>query len=158
MHLCAYRTQFLNAHDSTAVMSCANCIAIVCYNLNKSQTNFSSKLNRDRKWLSKCIAGAGPWLLSACSQVIPHATSSMHDDVIKWKFSALLTLCAGEGGGGGNPPSTGEFSSQWPVTRSIDVFGVSGWRRSHKSALLCGALRACSTPICNVRTGVFYAM
>ena len=40
-----------------------------------------------------------------------------HDDVIKWKKnSALLTLCAG------NPPVTGEFPSQSPVTRSFDDF------------------------------------
>ena len=31
-------------------------------------------------------------------------------------FSALLALCAG------NSPVTGEFPSQWPVTRSFDVF------------------------------------
>ena len=31
-------------------------------------------------------------------------------------FSALLSLCAG------NSPMTGEFPSQWPVTRSFDVF------------------------------------
>ena len=40
-----------------------------------------------------------------------------HDDVIKWKhFSALLPLCEG------NPPVTGGFPSQRPVTRSFDVF------------------------------------
>ena len=31
-------------------------------------------------------------------------------------FSALLALCAG------NSPVTGEFSAQWPVTRSFNVF------------------------------------
>ena len=31
-------------------------------------------------------------------------------------FSALLALCAG------NSPVTGEFPTQWPVTRSFDVF------------------------------------
>ena len=31
-------------------------------------------------------------------------------------FSALLSLCAG------NSPVTGDFSSQWPVTWSFDVF------------------------------------
>ena len=41
----------------------------------------------------------------------------MHDDVIKWKlFFASLALCAG------NPPVTGEFPTQRPVTRSFDVF------------------------------------
>ena len=41
----------------------------------------------------------------------------VHDDVIKREhFSALLALCTG------NSPVTGEFSSQRPVTRSIDVF------------------------------------
>ena len=39
-----------------------------------------------------------------------------HDDVIKWKHSALLALCAG------NSPVPGEFPSQRPVTRSFDVF------------------------------------
>ena len=40
-----------------------------------------------------------------------------HDYVIKRKpFSALLAICAG------NSPVTGEFPSQKPVTRSIDVF------------------------------------
>ena len=38
----------------------------------------------------------------------------MHDDVIKWKH--LLALCEG------NPPFTGGFPSQRPVTRSFDVF------------------------------------
>ena len=41
--------------------------------------------------------------------------------IIWWRhqmeaFSALLALCAG------NPPITGEFPSQKPVTRSFDVF------------------------------------
>ena len=31
-------------------------------------------------------------------------------------FSALLAICAG------NSPVTGEFPSQWPVTRNVDVF------------------------------------
>ena len=31
-------------------------------------------------------------------------------------FSALMALCAG------NSPANGEFPSQWPVTRSFDVF------------------------------------
>ena len=31
-------------------------------------------------------------------------------------FSALVALCAG------NPPVTGEFPAQMPVTRSFDVF------------------------------------
>ena len=40
-----------------------------------------------------------------------------HDDVIKWKkIPALLALCEG------NPPVTGGFHSQRPVTRSFDVF------------------------------------
>ena len=39
-----------------------------------------------------------------------------HDDVIKWKKSALLALCAV------NSPIIGEFPSQRPVTRSFDVF------------------------------------
>ena len=41
-----------------------------------------------------------------------------HDDVIKWKwkFFALLAICAG------NSPVTGEFPAQRPVTRSLDVF------------------------------------
>ena len=43
--------------------------------------------------------------------------SNPHDDVIKWKqFFALLALCEG------NPPVTGGFPSQKPVTRSFDVF------------------------------------
>ena len=40
-----------------------------------------------------------------------------HDEVIKWKlFSALLATCEG------NPPDTGEFPSQRPVTQSFHVF------------------------------------
>ena len=42
--------------------------------------------------------------------------SRCHDDVIKWIFSALLALCAG------NSPVTDEFPAQCPVTRSFDVF------------------------------------
>ena len=42
-----------------------------------------------------------------------------HDGIIKWKhFSALLALCDR------NPPATGGFPSQRPVTRNIDVFVV----------------------------------
>ena len=41
---------------------------------------------------------------------------AVHYDVIKWKHSALLALCAG------NSPVTGEFPTQRPVTRSFDVF------------------------------------
>ena len=39
-----------------------------------------------------------------------------HDDVIKETFSALLTFCEG------NPPVTGEFPSQRPVTRSFGAW------------------------------------
>ena len=39
-----------------------------------------------------------------------------HDDVIKWKHSALLAICAG------NPPVTGEFPSKRPVTQRFDIF------------------------------------
>ena len=39
-----------------------------------------------------------------------------NDDVIKWIFSALLALCAG------NSPVTDEIISQRPMTRSFDVF------------------------------------
>ena len=46
---------------------------------------------------------------------------SWHVQISWWRhqmetFSALLALCAG------NPPVTGEFPSQRPVTRSFDVF------------------------------------
>ena len=48
---------------------------------------------------------------------LPAVTVKYHDDVIKWKhFSALLALYAG------NSPVTGEFPSQRPVTRIVDVF------------------------------------
>ena len=40
----------------------------------------------------------------------------LHDDVIKWKHSASLALCAG------NSPVTGEFPTQRPMTWSFDVF------------------------------------
>ena len=40
----------------------------------------------------------------------------LHDDVIKWKLSALLAICAR------NSPVTGEFPAQRPVTRNCDVF------------------------------------
>ena len=44
-------------------------------------------------------------------------SSVWHDDVIIWKhFYALLALCEG------NPPVTGGFPSQRPVTQSYDVF------------------------------------
>ena len=36
-------------------------------------------------------------------------------------FSALLAICAG------NSPVTGEFPSQWPVVRSIDIFFICAW-------------------------------
>ena len=36
-------------------------------------------------------------------------------------FSALLALCAG------NPPVTGEFPEQRPVTRSFDVSLICAW-------------------------------
>ena len=39
-----------------------------------------------------------------------------NDDVIKWKLSAFLALCEG------NPPVTGGFPSQRPVTQSFNVF------------------------------------
>ena len=40
-----------------------------------------------------------------------------HSDVIKWDtFSVLLASCVG------NPPVTGEFPAQRPVTQSFDVF------------------------------------
>ena len=41
---------------------------------------------------------------------------TVHDDVIKSIFSALLALCAE------NSPVTCEFPSQRPVTRSFDFF------------------------------------
>ena len=48
-----------------------------------------------------------------------------HDGVIKWKYFALLALCAG------NSPVTGEFPTQRPVTRGFDVFfdvtWMNGW-------------------------------
>ena len=44
------------------------------------------------------------------------SNTESHDDVIKWIFSALLALCAG------NSPVPGEFPAQRPVTRSFDVF------------------------------------
>ena len=40
----------------------------------------------------------------------------IHDDVIKWKHFRVTGTCAG------NPLVTGEFPSQRPVTRNIDVF------------------------------------
>ena len=66
----------------------------------------------------------------------PHCVKSMHAELICengtmhlhfaslftwWRhqmetFSTLLAICAG------NSPVTGEFPSQWPVTRSFDVF------------------------------------
>ena len=40
-----------------------------------------------------------------------------HDDVINWKhFQRYWRICEGD------PPVTGEFPSQRPMTRSIDVF------------------------------------
>ena len=45
--------------------------------------------------------------------------SVLHDDVIKWNISALLTLCAG------NSPVTGEFPTQRPVMRSFGFFFLS---------------------------------
>ena len=44
-----------------------------------------------------------------------------HDDVNKWKKIALLVLCEG------NPPVTGGFPSQKPVTRSLDGFFICAW-------------------------------
>ena len=49
-------------------------------------------------------------------------------------FSALLALCAG------NPPVTGEFPSQRPVTRSFDVFFdlrlKNGWVNNYEAGKL----------------------
>ena len=39
-----------------------------------------------------------------------------HDEVIKWKISVLLAICAG------NSPVPGEFPAQWPVTLSFNIF------------------------------------
>ena len=47
------------------------------------------------------------WMIN----LIPH-----HDDVIKWKHSALLAICVG------NSAVTGEFPAQRPVTRSFGAF------------------------------------
>ena len=47
--------------------------------------------------------------------------SFSHDDVIKWIFSALLALCAG------NSPVTSEYPSQRSATRRFDVFLINGW-------------------------------
>ena len=45
-----------------------------------------------------------------------HTSYAYHDDVIKWKpFSALPAFVR-------NPPVTGGFPSQRPLTRSFDVF------------------------------------
>ena len=41
----------------------------------------------------------------------------IHDDVIKWKISALLALCAGN-----SPVPLNSPPAQRPVTRSFDVF------------------------------------
>ena len=61
------------------------------------------------------------WLMSWPTDLLLHA---FYCDVIVWAswghqqetFSALLALCEG------NPPVTGGFPSQRPVTRSFDVF------------------------------------
>ena len=42
----------------------------------------------------------------------------LHDDVIKWKRFPVASLAICEG----NSPVTGEFYTQWAVTRSFDVF------------------------------------
>ena len=59
--------------------------------------------------------------LFAVSWPRPHICSWWHYSSPWWRhqmetFSALLALCVG------NSPVTGEFPSQWPVTRSFDVF------------------------------------
>ena len=40
---------------------------------------------------------------------------------LKGDFSALLAICAG------NSSVTAEFPSQWPLTRSFDVFFIRAW-------------------------------
>ena len=60
--------------------------------------------------------------MSICSETFPAITESMilssiHVDVIKWiHFLRCWSLCEG------NPPVTGGFPSQRPVTRRFDVF------------------------------------
>ena len=67
------------------------------------------------------------WCITAVSPLLTHyiycilALSHRYVHLSWWRhqmetFSALLALCAG------NSPVTGEFPSQRPVTRSIDVF------------------------------------
>ena len=58
----------------------------------------------------------------------------LNDDVIK-SFSALLSLCEG------NPPVTGGFPSQRPVTRSFDVFFVFAWTNGWANNWDTGDLR-----------------
>ena len=60
----------------------------------------------------------------------------LHEDVIKWKhFSALLAICAG------NPPVTGEFPSERPVTRSFDISLIIAWTNGWVSNRGAGDLR-----------------
>ena len=59
--------------------------------------------------------------MTACQEYIVKCASGLrmrHDDVMKWKkkCSAVLALCEG------NSTVTGEFPSQRPVTRSVDIF------------------------------------
>ena len=50
-------------------------------------------------------------------------------------FSALLALCAG------NSPVTAEFPSQWPMTRSFDVFFICAWINGWVNNRVAGDLR-----------------
>ena len=62
-------------------------------------------------------------------------------------FSALLAVCSG------NSPITGEFPTQWPVTRSFDVFfDLDMWKLLSKQSW-CWLFETTSRPLwrhCNV--------
>ena len=62
-------------------------------------------------------------------------------------FFAFLALSAG------NSPITGEFPSQRPVTRSVDVFFICAWANSWVNNPDAGDLRRHRTHHCNANIG-----
>ena len=70
------------------------------------------------------------WCVAACTQSI-----QVCNMMTSPKFSALLPLCEG------NPPATGGFPSQMPVTRSFDVSLICDWTNGWANNPVAGDLR-----------------
>ena len=72
---------------------------------------------------------------SLTSMVPNHGKVWTHDDVIKWKHSVLLGICAG------NSSVTGEFPTQRPVTRNLVFSLICAWINAWVNNREAGDLR-----------------